>query len=175
MLTGGIDPDVLEYAHWARNVRGLSDNTIRVRVDLLHRLAIFAGQPLRTLEPGHLLRFERLAIAGRSPETRRAYASHLRSFYKWLKAGQAISEDPSTMLTMPVVPKHLPRPIAEEDLAKALATARPKMAAMLTLAAYAGLRCVEISGLDWSDLHRDQGRHDVHPRPQGQGREGEDR
>lgn len=144
-----MDLDLLEYAHWARNVRGLADNTIRVRIDLLHRLGTFIGMPLRCAEPGHLLKFEKLAISGRSPETRRAYVCHLRAFYRWAKASRLISEDPSTLLTLPVVPKHLPRPIAEDELAEALNAARPKMRAMLTLAAYAGLRCVEMAGLDW--------------------------
>lgn len=150
-----MDLDLLEYAHWARNIRGLSDNTIRVRFDLLNRLSIYLGIPLRQAAAGQLLNFERLAIAGRSPETRRAYACHVRAFYRWLKAGGLISEDPSVMLTLPVIPRHLPRPIAEDELAAALDCARPKMRAMLTLAAYAGMRCIEIAGMDWSDLHRE--------------------
>jgi len=152
----GIDRDLLEYVYWARSIRGLSDNTIRVRMDLLYRLSVATGRALRALGPGDLQRFERMAIAGRSAETRRAYCCHLRAFYRWLKSTEAITADPSAVLTMPMVPRHLPRPIAEDDLADALEAARPKMRAMLTLAAYAGLRCIEISGLDWADLHREQ-------------------
>lgn len=150
------DLDVIAYGHWARNIRGLADTTITVRVDLLHRLHAYIGVPLREAEPGHLLRFERAAIAGRAPETRRAYTCHLRAFYRWAVATGIVSSDPTTVLTLPVVPRHLPRPIEEDDLAIALAAARPKMRAVLTLAAYAGLRCVEIAGLDWSDLRREQ-------------------
>lgn len=150
------DLDVIDYAHWARNIRGLADNTITVRIDLLERLHAYIGIPLRDAEPGHLLRFERAAIAGRAPETRRAYCCHIRAFYRWAQTNRIVTDDPSTMLTLPVVPRHLPRPIEEDDLVLALAAARPKMAAILTLAAYAGLRCVEIAGLDWSDLRREQ-------------------
>ena len=149
-----MDLDVIEYARWASKIRGLSPNTIRVRTQLLDRMHTYLGIALRDAEPGHLLKFERAAIAGRSPETRRAYACHLRAFYRWLIQTGAITEDPSAMLTLPIVPKHLPRPIEEDDLAIALAAARPKMRAMLVLAAFAGLRCSEIAGLDWSDLHR---------------------
>jgi integrase/recombinase XerC len=156
MERGGIDRDLLEYVYWARSIRGLSDNTIRVRMDLLYRLSLATGRPLRTLSPADLQRFERMAIAGRSAETRRAYCCHLRAFYRWLKTTEVITTDPSAVLTIPVVPRHLPRPIAEDDLADALEAARPKMRAMLTLAAYAGLRCIEIAGLDWADLHREQ-------------------
>lgn len=151
----GIDIDLIEYVHWARHMRGLSDNTIRVRFDFLRRLHTYIGIPLRDAEPGHLLRFERLAIAGRAPETRRAYACHVRAFYRWAKQTGLVSEDPSTMLTLPTVPRHLPRPIDEDDLAVALEAARPKMRAILTLAAYAGLRAIEIAGLDWADVRRE--------------------
>jgi integrase/recombinase XerC len=150
------DLDVIEYVHWARNVRGLSDNTIRVRLDLLQRLQTFLGDiPLRKAQAGHLLRFERLAISGRSPETRRAYVCHIRAFYRWAMQTGIVSDDPSALLTVPIVPRHLPRPIDEDDLTLALATARPKMRAMLTLAAFAGLRSIEIAGLDWSDFRRE--------------------
>jgi integrase/recombinase XerC len=149
------DLDVTDYAHWARNVRGLAATTMRARLDVLDRLHTYLGVPLRRVEPGHLLRFERVAIAGRAPETRRAYVCHIRAFYRWAVRGGLLTEDPSELLTLPMVPKHLPRPIAEDDLAAALAAARPKMRAILILSAYAGLRCCEIAGLDWTDLRRE--------------------
>jgi integrase/recombinase XerC len=159
-----IDPDLLEWLHWAREIRGHAENTCRVRFDLLLRLHTFVGIPLRQVQPGHLLAFERLAIAGRSTETRRAYACHLRAFFRWAVQMGVMSSDPSRMLTVPRVPRHLPRPIEEDDLALALRAARPKMRAILTLAAYAGLRCVEIAGLDWSDLRREDGGAYLHVR-----------
>lgn len=155
MATGVHDADLLDYVYWAANVRGLSDNTIRVRLDFLHRLGEFTNRPLRDLEPGHLLRFEKVAIAGRAAESRRSYVCHIRAFYRWALSTGIVSHDPSEVLTLPVVPRHLPRPIDEDDLALALDAARPKMRAMLTLAAFAGLRCCEIATLDWADLRRE--------------------
>lgn len=149
------DADLLDYCYWAREVRGLSVNTVRVRLDFLHRLSIFASIPLRAIEPGHLLRFERVAIAGRAAESRRAYACHLRAFFRWAVQTGICAHNPAEVLTLPVVPRHLPRPIEEDDLAVALAAARPKMRAMITLAGWAGLRCIEIAGLDWSDVRRE--------------------
>jgi integrase/recombinase XerC len=156
MATGGIDPDLIEYVHWARTIRGLSDNTIRVRLDFLARLYVYlGGVQLRDAQPGHLLNFERVAIAGRAPESRRTYVCHIRAFYRWAMSTGIVTDDPSVLLTLPVIPRHLPRPIDEDDLAVALNAARPKMRAMLTLAAYAGLRSIEIAGLDWSDFRRE--------------------
>jgi integrase/recombinase XerC len=155
MATGVHDADLLDYVFWATQVRGLSSNTVRVRLDFLHRLSEFTGLPLRDLEPGHLLRFERIAIAGRAAESRRAYVCHIRAFYRWAVTTGLVQHDPSEVLTIPAVPRHLPRPIDEDDLAIAIDAARPKMRAMLTLAGWAGLRCIEIAGLDWSDFRRE--------------------
>lgn len=151
----GYDPDLLDYVFWAREVRGLAANTVRVRLDFVHRLYLFAGVPLREVHTGHLMAFERLAIAGRAPESRRAYVCHLRAFYRWAVQTRVVSADPTEMLTLPRVPRHLPRPIDEDDLVVALRVARPKMRAMIVLAAFAGLRCIEIAGLDWADLRRE--------------------
>lgn len=154
-MSSPYDPDLLDYLFWARNVKGLADNTLRVRMDVLRRLYEMTGRPLLETEPGHLLNFERLVIAGRAAETRKAYSSHIRGFFRWAKQQGMISEDPSEILTNPHVPKHLPRPIDEEDLNLVLGAARPKMRAMITLAAFSGLRCCEIAGLSWDDLRRE--------------------
>jgi integrase/recombinase XerC len=102
------------------------------------------------------MRFERMAIAGKSPETRRAYVCHVRAFYRWALKRELVRYDPSEILTLPSIPRHLPRPILEDDLAAALHGARPKIRAMFVLAAFAGLRCIEIAQLDWSDFRREQ-------------------
>lgn len=164
MLNGGVDPDLIEFLFWSRNVRGHADNTVRVRFDLLQRLHVFAGRPLRELTEGHLMAFERAAIAGRSPQSRRSYCCHVRAFYRWAHRTGVVDEDPSGCLTLPMLPRLLPRPIEEDELLTALRAAKPKMAAVLTLAAYAGLRAIEIAGLDWGDLHRDASGTFIHVR-----------
>lgn len=155
-----LDADLVDYLHWARNLRGLSNNTLRTRLELLQRLARFLPVPLRQATSDQLLDFERLAIAGRAAETRRTYACHIRSLYRWMLAADLIPADPSRVLTLPIVGKHLPRPIDEEDLAVAVAAARTaKLRAMLCLGAWAGLRCCEIAALEWRDLHREDDAH----------------
>ncbi|HET6870895.1 MAG TPA: phage integrase SAM-like domain-containing protein, partial [Solirubrobacteraceae bacterium] len=97
----GYDPDLLDYIFWAAQVRGLSPNTTRVRLDFLHRLHQFAGVSLREIEPHILLKFERVAIAGKAAETRSAYTSHLRAFFRWAAKTGIVSVDPTEVLTMP--------------------------------------------------------------------------
>ena len=170
MASGGnrYDADLLDWVFWAREVKGLSPNTVRVRMDFLHRLSTFAGIPLRNIEPHNLIAFERVAIAGRAAESRRAYVCHIRAFYRWAKQTGIVEHDPAEVLTLPQVPRHLPRPIEEDDLSIALESARPKMRAMITLAAWAGLRCMEVAQLDWSDVHREpDGSSFLHVRGKG--------
>jgi integrase/recombinase XerC len=172
-MTGEWDPDLVDYLRWSKQLRGLADNTLRVRIDLLRRLSEHIGIPLRQAQPEHLLSFERVAIAGRSAETRRVYAVHLRALYRWMLDKGLIERDPSVVLTLPVLPRRLPRPIPEDDLTLALNRARPKLRTMLTLAAYAGLRCCEVAGLEWPDLRRESdGRAYLHIR---EGKGGRDR
>jgi len=110
------------------------------------------GVPLRDVQIGHLLNWEAVVVAGHAPETRRAYVSHVSAFYTHLLNRKIISEDPSVLLTRPKMPKPLPRPIGEADLRMAIDEASPKLAAMMVLAAYAGLRCHEIANMTWPDL-----------------------
>jgi integrase/recombinase XerC len=55
-------------------------------------------------------------------------------------------------LPLPRLPQRLPRPISEDDLALAIATADDRVRAMLLLAAYCGLRACEIARLRPEDI-----------------------
>lgn len=149
---GDIDNDVAMHLHWASNLRGLRPNTLRTRRTVLTRARVIIDRPLRDAQIGHLQAWEAQAVVGRSPESRRAYVGHLRAFYRWGIAAGIVTDDPTVMLTQPKIPKPLPRPIGEEDLRLAIDSASPKLAAMLTLMCDAGLRCMEVAQLQWSDL-----------------------
>jgi integrase/recombinase XerC len=87
-----------------------------------------------------------------APASRRAYASHLRSFYRYLIDEELRSDDPTERLPHFRVPKALPRPLPVADLALALDRADPRMAAWLLCMSLAGLRCVEVAALRPADL-----------------------
>jgi site-specific recombinase XerD len=149
-----LDTDIVDHLFWARDLRGLSPETIRVRRIVLNRLHETIGRPLRDAQAGHLLNWERLVLPGKAPETKRAYIAHIHSFYVWAIKQGIVNLNPAEMLTRPKVPKGLPRPLAEDDLRLARKAAGPKLDAMITLTAYAGLRCMEVAGLHWSDIRR---------------------
>jgi len=152
-VSTGRDPDLVDYLHWARELKGYAENTVRIRGDVLDRLAESVSAPLRHLTEGDLLGWERRAVSGRSPETRRAYVCHVRAFYAWAVDKARIRDtNPALVLTIPKIPRAVPRPMEEEQLRAALLGARPKMRVWLLLGAFCGLRCVEIAGLQWTDL-----------------------
>jgi len=156
LVTAGLsaiaDTDLENHMHWGRHMRGLSENTLRQREWILGRVHATAGIPLREVTEAHLLNWERLDVTGRAPESRRAYVGHVSSFYKWMVQTKAMRDSPASVLTRPKLPKPLPRPIAEDELRMAIVCASPKLAAMITLGAYAGLRAMEIAQLQWQDI-----------------------
>lgn len=151
------DPDITDHIDWCRDLRGLTPATIRARQWTLNRLAVCIDRPLRTAEIGHIMQWEATVVAGLAPQSRRAYIGHAKAFFRWMITAERMAADPSVMLTRPKIPKPLPHPIAEDDLRRALAAATPKLAAMMTLMSDAGLRCMEVAGLLWSDIEIAEG------------------
>ena len=79
--------------------------------------------------------------------------SHLACFYRWALLEELIESDPTVRLERPKLRRGLPRPVASSDVRLALDQApSAKVRAMVALAAFAGLRCGEIAGLDRNDV-----------------------
>ncbi len=116
----------------------------------------------RWLEPRGVLEATRadvegfLDTRGLAPNSRYAWLSHLHCFYTWAADEDLIVKIPTRGIARPKISRGLPRPIADDDLAVALARAWPEMRAMLCLAAYQGLRCKEIAGLAREDVLEDR-------------------
>lgn len=85
-----------------------------------------------------------------SRATRATYYTALRSFYTWATRprDQWITFDPTIDLEEATHPKGLPRPITDDELAFILKRLREPYKTWSKLAAYQGLRAVEISRLD---------------------------
>lgn len=151
-MTSDRDQDITAHIDWARDLRGLKPATLTARAWVLNRLSACIDRPLRDAHIGHIQSWEQSVVAGLAPQSRRAYCGHVRSFYTWAVKTGIVTDDPSVMLTRPKIPKTLPRPITEADLQRAIDTPPPKLGAMLALMAYAGLRCLEVAQLSWSDV-----------------------
>lgn len=76
----------------------------------------------------------------------------LRAFYRWLIREGLAATDPTTHVDRARIPRRLPRPAEEDEVGRLLKTDDPQLRALFALQAFAGLRCVECSRLDWRDV-----------------------
>jgi len=143
--------DVAAHVRWMR-LRGLSEATVQHRQKVLRLLINHAGRPLLDLAAADLDAWQ-TTIGVLSIQSQATYKMHVRMYYAWA-VGEAhlLDDDPAAVLVMPKVPRHLPRPITERDLQRALADAPPLIRVWLELAAFAGLRAGEIARLERADV-----------------------
>lgn len=124
---------------------GYSATTIYARRRALTRLAAVLPVPLSQATPAMLGDWRAgLTI---TDEAVVSYVSHLRAFYAWCVTEDYARSNPASGLPVPRVPRRVPRPIAEDDLMHAVATAPPRVRPWLVLAGWAGLRAKEIAYL----------------------------
>lgn len=79
--------------------------------------------------------------------TRRTYAIHLRSFYRWAN-GRYLHGDPTADMVRPRTPAGVPHPVTDNELAIALRRSPEPWFTAITLASFAGLRASELSGVN---------------------------
>lgn len=143
-----------ELDAWLRDLRrrNLSRGTIDKRASTARRVTAHAGKPMLGLTRDDIERWldSRPRNAAR---TRYCDISHIAAFFRWAMLEGLTDSDPTLRVTRPKVRNGLPRPIATDDLRLAIDQAPTvELAAMLHLAAYEGMRCAEISGLDVGDV-----------------------
>ncbi len=132
---------------------GFSQNTIDDRRKVLNRLhrELPMGLDQATVEElaGWLARDEW------STQTRATYSGHIRGFFQWAcnPASPQLDWDPSGSLIRPRVPKTLPRPVSDAELVFALDHAADPWRRMVLLAAYGGLRCMELAIIRKEDIN----------------------
>src|SRR4029453_13463386 len=78
--------------------------------------------------------------------------AQLRAFYRWAMREGLVGPAPTAMVERMRTPRHLPRPAGEAEIVVVLAGAEAQTAAMVALMAGGGLRCCEVSRLDWRDV-----------------------
>lgn len=131
--------------------RRLAASSIDKRMSVLVRTELSVGRPLVEATVEELRRW----LDGRrtSARTQYAYVSHLAAFYRWAILEEHATVDPTLRIVRPRVRVGLPRPIATHDLEILIEQASSSsLRAMLYLGAHAGLRCMEIAGLDGPDV-----------------------
>lgn len=133
-------------------VRNLRHWTIYNRQCALARLGRWAEGPILYLTESDLQTWQKLRTTQIQPEPRRTELSHARQFYRWAVREGFRTDDPTLRIDLPRVARRLPRPITDAKLADAMVGADVDVAAILGLAAFAGLRACEVASLNWSEV-----------------------
>jgi integrase len=133
--------------------RGLSDNTVNDRRALLRRMDAELPMGLEEALVEELSNW--LGREGWSRQTRATYFGHVVGFYAWAcdPRDPHLSSNPAASLARPRVPRGVPKPVTDEELAEALAVAQRWYLAEL-LAAYASCRCCELAVIERGDVNR---------------------
>lgn len=164
-MSGDPLVDAFLDALWAE--RGLSANTLdgyrRDLIKLRGALAA-AGVELEHARREELLEFlAREMRAGRSPRSISRYVSCFRQYYRWMVREGRLSEDPTALIETPKIGRSLPKALSERQVETLLAapdTRSPlglRDRAMLELMYATGLRVSELTGLQMTQLHLNQG------------------
>jgi integrase len=147
-----MDDLIRAHLAWAR-AAGMSPNTITTRAVVLHMAHRQLPNGLMASD-GELA--EWLGNDAWKPKTRATYHEHLAAFFTWaVDVAEELDWSPMSRLKRPRVPRGLPRPVTDTQLATLLGARQPYRLAVV-LAAYAGLRCCEIVGLSWPDVDQDR-------------------
>lgn len=122
---------------------------------MIRSLARWHRRGLETVTEDDVQQFLDMRRVG--ARTRYTWVSAIHCFYQWGVRHGGMDTDPTTDIVRPKLRKTLPRPISDDDLAFVLSVAPAEIRTWLTLAAYAGLRCAEIAGLQRDDVIGDAG------------------
>ena len=149
MSDGGAAPDLIEhYCAWML-AAGRSPVTIATRRRQAQRLA-------EHTDPTTATTYDLVAFLARpdwKPATRASERAAVRCFCRWMVDAGLRDDDPSARLPAVRVPPGVPHPAGEPALERARRLAAgPYEAAMVELAARAGLRRGEIARLTFDDL-----------------------
>lgn len=157
-MTLALAPDLsavdrfLEWSYWDR---GRAPATIERYEVVLGQLAALGIDQLGATRGEVQVWWE--SRYGRSPATRKAELSCLRSFYRWATRFGHRGDDPTVLLDAPPVPVRLPRPMSDRQLRYVLDCARRDSLVLfraVSLMAFAGCRVGEASAAvpDWIDV-----------------------
>lgn len=137
----------------AQQAAGKSPGTIRLHRHYLSRLREVHRTPWN-VTTAQLQQF--LSNQGWAPETRKSARSVVRGFYRWAHLAGRLESDPAAALDPVRVPGGVPRPAPETLLRQLERHPDNRVAFMVLLAGYAGLRAGEIARLHADDYVGDE-------------------
>jgi len=153
-------PELEHFDEWLRSKK-LPTSTRKMRNYQLRCFAHAVGKPPYDVTLADITSW--LGTDTWKPATCASNRSAVRSFYKWATIHDKIGRNPAEFVEVVQVPKGLPRPVDDDVLEAAIASAPAREAVMMRFAAYAGLRCCEVAAVHRRDLvieriHDDKGK-----------------
>lgn len=144
-----------DYLAWLQD-SGRTEATIRARDHILRRIESDLPYGLEQATADELRGW--IYRDDWSASTRKTYYNAVVSFFAFATrpADPILDYNPANLLPKPPSPRGLPRPVTDEQLADLLERAAEPYRTWAVLAAYAGLRCIEIARLDRADVTADQ-------------------
>ncbi len=136
-----------EHLLWMRRA-GRADRTITMRAAAMVHLAEHLRHDPITATEAELERWQDITPA----HAIRQKTSQVRPYFGWCHAKGYRSDNPTALLVVPPARRGVPRPIATADLMRAVDLAPPRVLPWLLLAAWSGLRAMEIAGLRYDDF-----------------------
>lgn len=135
-----------EYVEWLI-ICNRSPRTIRARREILGRIDHDLEYGLDGATADELK--EWIFRDGWSQATRQTYYGAVKAFFTWAcnPHDPRLDFDPTALLPRPTTPRGIPRPVTDAQLEQILSTAAEPYLTWSLLAAYAGLRAIEIAGL----------------------------
>lgn len=139
------------HLEWC-NERNLRPSYIDVRRNMIRAVARELGKPVEDATEDDLAGWYHNLTVRITPAARAVALSHVRCYFMWLLRERLIVEDPTLRLVRPRTRRRLPRPISTAELARALELAEGRTRTWMLLAAYQGMRAIEIAGLRVEDV-----------------------
>lgn len=150
--TGEWSRELIKYVSWLR-AGGKSENSIKLRSYQVRRFAHTAR--VLPYEVTTEVLTDYMGSHDWGNDTKRSHRAGLVSFYTWAHASGSIDHNPAALLPTVKTPMGKARPAPEQVLRDGLARADDRVTLILSLAAYAGLRCDEIARVHTRDVHAD--------------------
>jgi integrase/recombinase XerC len=144
---------------------GATPVSVQHRRENLQRLARWLEKPLLHATADDLDRWQSAVRARRNSRghtlalsTVATYTAHVRAFYGWAVRMGHLDIDPTARLPRIKLPRATAHPVPERDLMVALEVAQEPLRTWLVLAAFMGLRAMEIASITREDIHEVRGR-----------------
>ena len=150
-----------EYHTYLKLERGLSDNSIVAYELDFNRLKTYMEEHQidvvrATFDDLQAFVFETFKGI-KSAKTQARLLSSIHSFYRFLLYHRYIEQDPSELLEMPRVEKHLPEVLSLEEIDAMIAQIDMSKPAIIEMLYGSGLRVSELTELRLSNIYRKEG------------------